>query len=644
MASTGIMAAQGSAPMQHASASLYVGDLAPDVTEALLFEIFNAVGPVASIRVCRDAVTRRSLGYAYVNFHNVSDAERALDTMNFISIRGKPCRIMWSQRDPSLRKSGLGNVFVKNLDKSIDHKTLYDTFSMFGNILSCKVAMDEKGQTRGYGFVHYALVDSAEKAIQKVNGMVIAKKTVTVAQFIPKEQRQVGPRRFTNVYIQRFPKSWSEERLTTAFSECGTIDSSFLARDSTGASKQFGFCNFPNPEEAALAVESFNGREMEGHTLYVTRAMKKEERLKFLKEKYEKIKHERQKQFAGVNLYVKYLDDKIDDERLKAEFEKFGTITSAKVMRDASGRSRGFGFVCFETTEQSTKAMAEMNSSIIEGKPLYVALAQRKEQRAATLQKEYNERNWQQDRRKQTGGPAGAGGPRSGPPGPGGRGRGMRPQMNFPPGGYQMYGQQGQFNPRQQMGYVQPQMRGQWPPQNMARTPMMPGSFPPQQRMGYPPAQGMPPSMGNMGGQQNMGPPQTRPGAQPPQRPAPRGPAGVPNQPAPPMAMPPRSLPAAARPQPPTMQPNVSQPLTSEMLNAANASQQKQMIGERIFPKIQSREPKLAGKITGMLLEMDNMELLHLLENETALMEKINEALSVLNSHQTSGATAEPAE
>lgn len=596
----------------------------------------------------RDAVTRRSLGYAYVNFHNVSDAERALDTMNFISIRGKPCRIMWSQRDPSLRKSGLGNVFVKNLDKSIDHKTLYDTFSMFGNILSCKVAMDEKGQTRGYGFVHYALVDSAEKAIQKVNGMVIAKKTVTVAQFIPKEQRQVGPRRFTNVYIQRFPKNWTEERLTQVLGEMGTIDSAYLARDETGASKQFGFCNFPNPEEAAQAVEFFNGKEIEGHTLYVTRAMKKEERLKFLKEKYEKIKHERQKQFAGVNLYVKYLDDKIDDERLKAEFEKFGTITSAKVMRDASGRSRGFGFVCFETTEQSTKAMAEMNSSLVEGKPLYVALAQRKEQRAATLQKEYNDRNrmWQQDRRKQSGGPQG---PRGGPPGPGGRGRGMRPpQMNFPQGGYQMYGQQGQFNPRQQMGYVQPQMRGQWPPQNMARTPMMPGSFPPQQRMGYAQPQGMPPSMGNM--PQNM---PARGTGQPPRgvaRPPPTqgGPAPPSAAPMPPMAsqnqhsMP--SVSRTARPQPPSMQPSVSQPLTSEMLNAANASQQKQMIGERIFPKIQSREPKLAGKITGMLLEMDNMELLHLLENETALMEKINEALSVLNSHQTSGVTAEPAE
>ena len=122
-------------------ASLYVGDLHCDVTEAMLYDKFSGAGHILSLRICRDIVTKRSLGYAYVNYQQLADAERALDAMNFDILMGRPIRIMWCQRDPALRKSGVGNLFIKNLDKTIDNKSMYDTFSVFGNILSCKVLL-----------------------------------------------------------------------------------------------------------------------------------------------------------------------------------------------------------------------------------------------------------------------------------------------------------------------------------------------------------------------------------------------------------------------------------------------------------------------------------------------------------------------
>ncbi|XP_026163977.1 polyadenylate-binding protein 4 [Mastacembelus armatus] len=603
--------ATGSYPM----ASLYVGDLHPDITEAMLYEKFSPAGPVLSIRVCRDMITRRSLGYAYVNFSQPADAERALDTMNFDVVKGKPIRIMWSQRDPSLRKSGVGNVFIKNLDKSIDNKALYDTFSAFGNILSCKVVCDENG-SKGYAFVHFETQDAADRAIEKMNGMLLNDRKVFVGRFKSRKEREAElgakAKEFTNVYIKNFGDDMDDDRLKELFDKYGKTLSVKVMTDPTGKSRGFGFVSYEKHEDANKAVEDMNGTELNGKTVFVGRAQKKMERQAELKRKFEMLKQERISRYQGVNLYIKNLDDTIDDEKLRKEFSPFGSITSAKVMLE-EGRSKGFGFVCFSSPEEATKAVTEMNGRIVGSKPLYVALAQRKEERKAHLTNQYMQRI-----------------------------AGMRAMpanaiIN-------------QFQPTS--GYFMPAV-----PQAQNRTtyyaPNQLAQMRPNPRWqqqggrGQGGFQGIPSSLRQPGPRANlrhMSPSSSTQGPRASgQAMAPRSSMGVPG----PRAMPPYKYATGVRnPNPQVVQPIALQqaqpavhvqgqePLTASMLAAAPPQEQKQMLGERLFPLIQAMHANLAGKITGMLLEIDNSELLHMLESHESLRSKVEEAVAVLQAHQ----------
>lgn len=348
--------------------------------------------------MCRDAITRRSLGYAYVNFHTAPDATAALDMLNFEPLKGRPMRIMWSQRDPSLRKSNRGNIFIKNLAKDIDHKDLYDTFSAFGNILSCKVATDENG-SRGYGFVHYEKEEEATEAIEKVNGMLLQDKQVYVGRFLSRKEREdalgTSGKKYNNVFVKNLPDDVGDsDKLEKLFSEFGKVTSCILMSDADGTSKGFGFVNFETPDDAEKAVEGMSGKKMGEKELFCGRAMKKRERERVLAEQFARRRAELDEKFQGVNLYVKNLEEAVDDDKLREAFAEFGNITSAKVMRDKNGATKGFGFVCYSQAEEATKAVTEMNQRIIPSttKPLYVALAQRKQDRRSMLSAQHNAR------------------------------------------------------------------------------------------------------------------------------------------------------------------------------------------------------------------------------------------------------------
>ncbi|KAL6296225.1 hypothetical protein ACE6H2_004367 [Prunus campanulata] len=612
-APNGVAVNAGGAPGQFVSTSLYVGDLDQNVTDSQLYDLFNQVGQVVSVRVCRDLSTRRSLGYGYVNYSNPQDAARALDVLNFTPLNNKSIRIMYSHRDPSIRKSGTGNIFIKNLDKAIDHKALHDTFSSFGNILSCKIATDGTGQSKGYGFVQFDSEEAAQSAIDKLNGMLINDKPVFVGHFLRKQERDGAwnKTKFNNVYVKNISESTTEDDLKKIFGEHGQITSVVVMRDGDGKSRCFGFVNFEDPDAAAKAVDNLNGKKFDEKEWYVGKAQKKYERELELKERFEQSMKEASDKFQGVNLYIKNLDDSISDEKLKELFSDYGTVTSCKVMRDPDGNSRGSGFVAFSTTEEASRALAEMNGKMVVSKPLYVALAQRKEERRARLQAQFSQM------RPVTMAPSVAPRMPMYPPGAPGLGQqflyGQAPPSIIPPQAGFGYQQQlvpgirpgGAPMPNFFVPMVQQGPQGQRPggrrgagpvQQNQQPVPMMQQHMLPRGRVyRYPPGRNMQevPFSGVPSGMLSV----------------PYDMGGIPMR-------------DAAGGQ--------GVPALATALANASTEQQRTMLGEALYPLVDQLEHESAAKVTGMLLEMDQTEVLHLLESPEALKAKVAEAMEVL--------------
>jgi polyadenylate-binding protein len=480
----------------------------------------------------------------------------------------------------------------------VDNKALKDLFSKFGSILSYKVVDPRESNETKHAFVHFETAEAAANAIKEMNDTEIESSKITVAPFERRSDRSSN--QFTNVYFANVPVLWSREKVEGIFREFGEITSFIFRGDNTDQTrhpgKGYGFANYAKHESAVRAVEEIpKMRFEEGEQLFVARFQKKRERVTILA----KGREQRKRETKSRNVYVKYLDDTINDAALTEMFSSFGPISSAVVVRDeVSGVSRGFGFVCFVNDADATKAIAESQNRVVwtvgEGRqiqlkrPLFVSLAQSRAERMARMSQYQTMIQAQQ--------------------------MPVQPPMFYPNMGMGM----GMGMPQH---FVYPQM---FPKPTIAQTRM---NMYPQQ-----PHQQQQQHQQYFNQQRRAPRQQMAPQSQsyrPQGRGAGRGGGGnstwnrTQNSQAVPAV-----LPAVS-----SRSPGQDVSLTSLILNEP-PDRVKNILGERLYPMIYKINPAAASKITGMLIEMDPADVLKLLDSQPELEAKVQEAMDVLHASQ----------
>lgn len=185
MSGIGAMGAMG-AGMKPAQQSvnyptLYVGELEEQINEEILYSYFSQYGPIIMVRVMRDATQKFSRGFGYVSFVNQHEAEKARLASNHAVIIQNQIRVVWKKNFNEIPKEA--NIFIKQLDPSVDIVKLDAAFSKFGLIFSSKIAQNEAGKKLGYGYVQFETKEAADKAVEAAKEIYIDGKQVVIEKF-----------------------------------------------------------------------------------------------------------------------------------------------------------------------------------------------------------------------------------------------------------------------------------------------------------------------------------------------------------------------------------------------------------------------------------------------------------------------------
>jgi len=254
------------------NASLYVGNLSPQVTQPLLYEIFSALGEVTNCKIITDKVTGESQGYGFVDFRTQYSAENAMSSLNGRNLYGQDLKINWAA--VATGKEDTANhhhLFVGDLSPDVTDTMLWDAFKHLESLSDARVMMDPAhGRSRGYGFVGFRDRADAEHALATMGGVWVGSRPIRVNWANQKTTQKTAshfdfesissqvPVSNTTVYVGNLAPETMEHSIRVVFEQYGKIDEIRMQTD-----KGYAFVKYSNHDNATRAIIYGNG-EMVG--------------------------------------------------------------------------------------------------------------------------------------------------------------------------------------------------------------------------------------------------------------------------------------------------------------------------------------------------------------------------------------------
>ena len=314
-----------------------------------------------------------------VLFKNNESADKCRKEMNLKKLWNKSVRIMWEESNTSLRYNIKNNIFIRGIPKTTTPREVYEYFMQFGDIFSCKVPEDEQGKHKGYGYITYYSNEDAEKALKETKGKKIFDSlNVEIEHFQKKNERMINNNNENNnhkIYINNLPEKYTIAELNSLCKEYGNVLNANIFSDRIG--QKFGIVEFTNENEAKDAMSKLNEKIIEKddkkNKLSVQIYQTQFEHKQFLLNQSMKMKETK----AKCNLYIKNIPLTAKEEDLEKVFSKYGEITSIRIQKDKIENkdnkdkielvSKGFGFISFDKPEEAKKALEEMDQKFLQG-------------------------------------------------------------------------------------------------------------------------------------------------------------------------------------------------------------------------------------------------------------------------------------